>query len=253
MSNPIYYLEAVAENCIVEAEINGYPFYKLNARFKSFFGSPLNIGLIKGSNRITVNIRPAIEDLVGAAEPKIEVEIKLKQYEKGGVTAPELGKVLHEQTITGFGSFPLSLQNESKIDFTSFFNAIEKVEDEAEDELKTFAERIVQSVKQKDLAFLREAFTFKLQQYALAYSEDPGSSIDQALRFLKENILDNPPEDYIPDGRMIVYRPYCDKKIWYCHLANMQDLIYSAYDDAEEQHFIPIYISKINGEFKIVR
>ncbi len=251
MNNPVYYLETTSQNCIVKAEINGFPFYALNAQFKSYFASPMNIGLVKGNNKITVNIIPVLENLTYPVQQQISVEMKLKVYENGDISSPENGKVLKEETITHYGTFQYMVNNQSQIDFSDFFNSIEAVEDTAG--LKKYTELIVQSIKEKNMTFLKEEFAFKLRQYAQAFYIDSNIYLNYGFDFLENYILKYPPQNYVLDNSMIIYHPYWDKKIWYCSLSNGEELIYSGEDEDGNQHFIPVYISKIDGRFKIIR
>jgi hypothetical protein len=175
----------------------------------------------------------------------------LKVYENGVVSATEIGTILMKDTINHFGTFQYLFQNQSQIDFSDFFNSIEAIEDTAG--LKKYTELIVQSIKEKNMTFLKEEFDFKLRQYAQAFYIDSNTYLNYGFDFLENYILKYPPKNYVPDNSMILYQPYCDKKIWYCSLANGEEIIYSGEDEDGNQHFIPVYISKINGRFKIVK
>ncbi|MFN2422875.1 MAG: hypothetical protein ABR572_03790, partial [Cryomorphaceae bacterium] len=133
MKEPVYYLEVTAENCNVNARINGFPFYELNAKYKTYFASPMNIGLIDGTNALEVDILPAIGELAkGTDMPKPEAKIEVKLYENKTVSGPELGEVLQSQTVDSFLTAEVPFENESDIDFSAFFDSLEPIEDENE-------------------------------------------------------------------------------------------------------------------------
>jgi hypothetical protein len=255
MKQIVYYLEVTAENCIVTAEINGLPFYNLNAKFKSYFASPLNIGLIRNSNKITINLLPIIgENIALDPNKSCKVEIKLKEYENGDISGPDTGKVLHQQSLSTFATIPIVFNNESSIDFSTFFDSLIAVNsEEDEKELKDFTNYIVQSALVKNVNVLKKEFSFKLTQYGKAYYIDEAQYQAYGYDFLENYILKYLPEDYNLQISTIIYKDYCDKKIWHCFLWNKEELLYTAEDEEENVHFIPVYIAKMNGKFQIVR
>jgi hypothetical protein len=253
MIEVVYYLEVTAENCIIKGEINGFPFYDLNAKYRTYFAAPMNIGLISKENTVVVNILPADSQEITQGKVNLEVkaDVKIKTYNNGEISAPELGTVILEQNFSAPGSYPLKFENKSEISFDTFFRSIEKIEDQ--ELVQQFARSIVDMVKSKNIDALEKEFSWKIEQYAHAYYTDPDQYKQFAIDFLLTGILENLPKDYEEQSRVLLLLPYCDKKIWYCYLPNKEDLIYSEEDEDGNVNFIPVYISKMNGKFMIVR
>ncbi len=249
-NKPVYYFEVTAENCNVFGAINGFPFYKLNAEHACYFASPMNIGLVKGINKVQVTIAPVIN-----GTPKINVKpvckIALKIYEYGSISGPENGEKLQEVDVNSFGEFAYEFTNNSKIDFSSFFEGISKIEDTAK--LKEYVSQLVKEVRKGDFYYFKKEFDYKLEQYAIAYYNDPAEYRDNAMIFFRDNIIGHLPDDYIPVDEMVTYTPFNDKKIWYVALTNGEDLFYSKPDEEESVNFVPVYIACHKGQYKIIR
>lgn len=252
MKEPVIYFEVTAENCNVNARINGFPFYELKAKYKTYFACPMNIGLIKGDNNIEVLITPALDDIVsgeGLKPPKAKLELKV--YENKTVSGPEFGEVLKSQTVNSYLAVSVPFENQTDIDFSDFFDSLEPIDDEVE--LLNFLRQVTSRASEQDVGFFRRAFNFKLNQYAYAYYEDAIFYNSMAIEFLNQKVLQNLPSDYLDQVSLIVFKPYLNKKIWHAMLPNGKEVLFSKPDEDDNIAFIRLYLGKINGEITVIR
>lgn len=252
MKEPVYYFEVTAENCRVDAFINGFPFYELQAKYKTYFACPMNIGLIEGENEIEVVVAPALGDVVGGDGVKPpEAKIELKLYENKTVSGPEHGEVLESQTVSSFMAVKVPFENQTAIDFSAFFDSLEPVEDEKE--LLDFVRKLTSKGWAGDVGFFQQAFDFKLEQYAKAYYENPNAYKTMAMDFLTRQVLGNLPEDYLEQVALTVLKPYNDKKIWHAMLPDGEEILFSQPDEDGNMGFVRVYLGKIQGQIMVIR
>lgn len=252
MKEPVYYLEVTAENCIVNARINGFPFYELNAKYKTYFACPMNIGLVEGTNALEVDILPAIGELAeGNDVPEPEAKIEVKLYENKTVSGPELGEVLRAQTVKSFLTAEVPFENESDIDFSAFFDSLEPIEDE--NELREYVKKFVSKAWASDVGFFQQAFDFKFKQYAEAYYERPEDYKRMGMGFLTDFVLAQLPDDYAERSALTVFRPFNDRKIWHAMLPDGEEVLYTKPDADDNVSFVRIYLGKIGGQITVIR
>ena len=95
MDQPIYVLDLFVFGCSLEAKLNGFPVFRLDAPIELNFAPPINHALVEGTNSLMLVANPPIS--VDAPVPSLDGVVitgALKLYNKGDIVAPETGEII---------------------------------------------------------------------------------------------------------------------------------------------------------------
>lgn len=249
----IYTLDITMNNCIVEGLINGFPAYSYNAVFMGNYSYPLNAFLAQ-NNKLTLRIR-AIDDSTESIKSDISLTGSIKEYNIGDISGPEYGKILLEINLEEFDGDKLPLQKEYSFDtagpsFNNLFYKSEKLFDQ--ELIKDYGLYLINIYKNKRIDLILKEFEFKIKDFSEAYFDTEENFRKELSDFMISKMFPLDIKDDIYSDNLVL-TPYCDNRIWHITVNNGNQLITSNFNSEDDCYSIPIYVAKINGNYKVIR
>ncbi len=252
---PIYFLDINAEACSFNVKVNDFPVFSFNAQFLSNPAQSINQFLIGKKNKVEIKILPVLisdddESRLDALS-RIRFEGRVKVYQPGDVSSPEGGVVISEFNFDGLTGGLIHFDSELH-NFSSLLTGNEIAVDN--NLLKLYGIRLFDLCLRQDADSLTEEFIPKMIDYSKAYFQEEEILISGFKSFLENNFFVFPIERKEIVSEDILIRPCCNKRIFEI-LILPNDPLLSSYstEDRSMIYEIPIFVSIVNGQFKVVR
>ncbi len=248
---PIYTIDITAENCEVNALLNGFPVYNLMAKYKTNFAKPVNSVLIEKRNSLSITLTPLVDlhnlnNIELDKKPVISGSVKI--YQQGQISAPENGKkILNIDQTDLAGQY--YFDNEM-LSFRNTFLESPKIEDKTS--LLNYAEKLLNLLKSQDAEALLHEFRPKLVEMAKAYYKDTDEVLTGFTEFMTNDFFESQPiTKFLRED--IFLKPWCDKRIWEISVLPNDNLFSTEPDEDDNEYTIRIFVGLVEGKLKVVR
>jgi hypothetical protein len=249
----------------VQVLLNGFPLIQ-DALYKDIETPFLvNSLMIKGLNTIEIIINA--EQLENVINATANIKVQIKGYEKDEIVTPEDGHIIpfireEDEQDDRFAPFLVAAmnnvihQNETLVfEQNQYDNANLLVGESlnlSEKDLKSYGESLIKLFAAKDVVGFVNEYKYKLPSLAL----DRGLTEDQLLPHLPTELQfimgHKLVEAITNDGAEVQISSWCNGRLYELYISNDIPLITTVEGD-DGVIEVPIFVSTVNGQIKIVR
>jgi hypothetical protein len=268
MTEPFYYLEVFANNCIIEVTVNGLFLTRSDAKNGSSLNYPFNTELIGKGNTVTVSAFPTLLDSgVISLFPDVEIKGALKKYQLGDIAGPESGEIIEvidfeevkkgkSENVTGIAAlaalFPLQksyvFDNET-LDFKNRLVDASVINDK--DKLLDYGVFLRNLLERQDLDKLCIEFEPKLKDYGVTYPQDLPDPVKWFRDFMRDDFFPGGPITAF-DRDAIGLKSWCEGKVWELFIKPTMKFFSNRGEDGDINE-MEIYVGLVDNQFKIIR
>lgn len=264
MGHPIHHLEVVVQFARAELRLNGLPLGEVEARDEtaSSFAPPVNPYLAGPRNVVEV-VLDVSKDFDGKPLPfeKVQVELSVRRFEKGGIVEPGGGDLvtrfvpppeLLKEIADGKRKPPVTLTHRFATEGPDFSDELYGAEPFGDEKaLRDYGMKLRALAVRRDVAGLLAEYEPKIEVWAKAYAE-PAAAFSASLREeLTQFIAAGADVAFTPDD--VEPRSCCGGRIWELRRKRDLPLLRTLPGPEGERTEMTAFVAARGGALRIVR